>query len=105
MEDDEVSIGSDQMVTKRKALILGIIGSAIPLEERETATEKIGDPHSDANNMRRALIGDCSLLHSSLLQALLFIFYQIFICTAKRISQCSLMMVILIQYNQQKRIL
>jgi len=50
----------------RKALILGIIGSAIQLEERETATEKMGDPHSDANNMRRALIGDCSLLHSSL---------------------------------------
>lgn len=58
---DDESPDNQEAVPKRKALVLGIIGSVEPHDQRKDPPTTEGaakGPHGDARDMRQALIGD-----------------------------------------------
>ena len=69
-DDEEALIGSAQVLPKRKALLLGVMGSGIPQQRREgeqsnvagepTKEGIIKGPRYDVIDMRQALIGERS---------------------------------------------
>ena len=71
---------NQEVPPKKKALVLGIVGSVVPHDQREK--EATISAHSDARDVRQVLIGDFSPLRVHLQT---FIFDQIFMATMKRI--------------------